>query len=402
MARIELPTNYGMTYLELSKSKSGKFICLLLDMFLRSVSFIERLSLRTLLDRYVSPRSTPKPCAPKTDSPVRTSSSSNQHVAVSSPYNDTSIVIGKLSDLNVSTSVEFSSHVSCFSFIQTPTVMVASILVVGLVSGDLEVYKVSDTGNKLVYRMKLPEGTHAVGISHGSGKSYRFQVLLSMGKCVLDFDTVAVVSGNSDDYTCTVVDLIHQSPMIDCDVLTDESLLASLSADGRVVVTDLDSGNSVRFTCNFESPSRILWDQATGHLLVADEKSGRIMDFSWSNGLVGVATRPNRDMIERGIVPENVHKFSSEINVNTKCMDMWKNTIVSVYDNDLHVYTKSETESGYPISQLNPHYVHEKQTHVGTNREVIVGVIIVSKRKIVMACRHEGGVGGHRFRSIDI
>ena len=395
-SRIELPTTFGITYLELAKTKSGKFVSLLLDMFLRSMSIVERLSFRTLLDRHVDvTRYIPT---------TRTSASAT-HVAACTPFLDAFITVGKLSELTT-LCLEFGSKVTCFTFINTPSVLSSSILAVGLVNGDLEVYKINDAGHKLVYKLQLPNKTHAVSISKGSDKGgRRFQVVLSKGRCILDFDTVAVVSGNTDENACTVVEVIHQSTIIDSDVLAEESILATLSDDGRIVVTDMDTGNKVKFeakSVHDASPSRVLWDQSNGHLLVIDDKSGSITDYSWSNGLVGVATRPTHEVLASGIRPENKHEALKDFQVNPKCFDFNNNMVVSVVDNDLHVYSKSEPDQLYPISPMVHKFVHEKQTHVATNGETISGITIVSGKKVLIACRTEGGNPTYRFRAIDI
>lgn len=397
MARIELPTTFGVSYLELAKSKSGKFVSFLLDLFLRSISFVERLSLRTLLDHHMTLGTSHVPMSPRTST-----SSSHVHVATSNLFLDSVITLAKLADLSTSC-LELGAKVSCFAFINTPSVLSSSILVVGLVNGDLEAYKINDSGNKLVYKLELPNNCFAVSISKGSDKSRRFQVVLSKGRCILDFDTVSVVSGNPDPNACAVIEVIHQHMIIDSDVLAEESLLATLSADGRIVITDMNTGNKVKFVAkNSLNPNRIIWDQSNGHLLVFDEKTGRITDFSWSNGLVGVATRPTHEVVARGVCPENVHEVSDEFHVNTNCVDFNNNMIVSIVDNDLHVYSKSNPDKHYPISPLVHKFVHEKQTHVSTNRETITGISIVSAKKVVVACRSDGAKTSHRFRSIDI
>ena len=398
--KIELPTNFGITYLEAAKSQSGKLVSLLLDTFMRSISFLERLSLRTKLDEYLG-------IGLRSNSPICFATSvASSHVAACNIGSDKTLSIGKVSELSIcSNMIDFESPISCFKFINTPSVVNSSLLVVGLVNGDLHVYKISDAGNKLVYRMKIPGNNFAVGITSGSDKSYRFQVVLSKGKCVLDFDTVAVVSGNVGDdlSTCAVIDLIHQTSVVDCDVLADESFLATVSADGRIVVTDMHSGNCCKFKTSLNgSFLRLFWDQSTGHLLVIDEKEGKMVDYSWSNGLVGVATRPNREILARGHAPENRQKVCLETNVNSKCIDFRKNILVTVVGDDLHVYKKSTTDRLYPISQLAPAFVHEKQTNIHSSRETIRGVAVLNHKKALLVSQPSEGPAGYRFRSIDI
>jgi hypothetical protein len=272
---IELPPNYGLNYLDLAVREFGRIGSLILKGIFHSFDVFDRLNVRSVLDSYGVSRSY--------KSRVMTISSQS-HVAVCKLYHDESVLISvnpnstSLSTCNFT--ITMSHKISCIRFLNIPNILgSASLLVIGTTSGLIEVNKISGCEAKVLYRTKLGGSNYPVGMT--GGNSSRFQIVLALGKCFLDFDLVSVVSGNVAESTPLVVDLVHPGHIVDCDSFG--SIIASISSDGRIVVTDIDSGSYVSFNTVHANPKRLLWNHDNGHLLVGDN-DGKLLDYSWSNG----------------------------------------------------------------------------------------------------------------------
>ena len=254
---------------------------------------------------------------------------------------------------------------------------------------EIEVYKmksISWTSEiKLLYRVCLDcAGNYPVVVSGGMST---FQVILSRGKCCLLFDTMSVISGNTTE-SPVIVDLI-QVGVLDSDVEVNGQLWVSIS-DDKLVITDLEM-NDGSVVVDFVGGRRVFWDRLNSHLLVVDSR-GKVYDMSWSNGLVGVATRP-----EKGVRP-STRACVCDFDVNL--VDFRGNVLVTVVDGELVVYRGEEKSLYYPISRLvNKFEVERKSGVVVYEGEEIFGVCIVGKSKIGIVLKKDDK---ERVKFVDI
>lgn len=360
---IELPQNFGVDFLELAKRQSGKFGQWVLRALFASPKFVDRIGFRARLDP-VEPVLTP------TASTV----ASERWIAQCMCNKDTGLTLLETKSPFARVNMEFDSVVTSIAFIHS-----RGVLVVGLLSGDIEVYNIiSATEIKAIYRLDL-EYTFPVHVAAGSGNS-TFQAILGKGKCVLDFDTIAVVSGNTQ-VAPTAVDLI-QNDIVSCDVLRCSRLLASVSVSGDVVVTCLDSHTSMGFKGTSE-PLKCAWEQTTGHLFIFD-KSGGVWDCSWNNGLTGVASVPTAYTVRAGTEPSSISRVDSIERVDPHVVDTKFGLIATVIDCELFIYKLvKHTNVALDISTPVTQFTLEKRVKFGSD-ETPAGVAVLSQNRVAV------------------
>lgn len=368
---IELPPNYGVNFIELVKRQSGKLGQYLLGVLFAAPTLIDRVWFRAKLDP-VEPILPPKPCTVSCD----------RWTAVSVLNQDTGVTLLETRTPFARVQLEFSSVVTTVAFVHS-----RGVLLVGLLSGEIEVYNVvSPIEIKAVYKAHLKDTFPIQAVSvHNSAT---FEVILGKGKCALEFDLIATISGNTQ-VDPMIVDLI-QNDVVSCDVLKISRLLASVSPNGYTVVTDLDSHTCINFNClslgSSKQQSNIVkcaWDQTNGHLLLIDE-SGNLINCSWSNGLSGVASVPTADTVSSGSRPSTCQYVTGVEQVDPNMIDLKNGILATIVKNELIVYKDAASKAAAPNLSISPRALTfglVKRMQLGTDEQAC-GVSILNANRI--------------------
>lgn len=154
--------------------------------------------------------------------------------------------------------------------------LLGDLLVVGLANGCFEIWKKQDEW-KCLFRYVFPIG---VVPSLIAATMEVIHVVPSKGQCLVSFDTLAALSGQSGEPV--ICDLFSRFT----EIAARDNRVATVGCN-TVLVTDWHT--QVTQTVHIEHAAKAWWI-ANGHLLVLTNE-GTLVDVSWSNGLVGVATR---------------------------------------------------------------------------------------------------------------
>lgn len=354
LQRVEVAPNFGVNVFDLNRLKGGK-LNEIFSRILNPFSVTSRLQFRSAVDMGGLAEL----------QPVRKSVARGSLAA--------SAVVGADQSLTIfsgtkSFSLQLDSAISCFGFVSD------RVVVTGTLSGEILLWLINIAEGineaKCVYRFSC--GSSLFPILTGAGEE-TFQVVLNRGKCMLVFDTVACVSGNTDESTVApvIVDLLQQQPLIDSSCFG--SLLATVSPTS---VTVTDSAEHRAVTWDLESCLRSFWAPSIGHLFVVTE-AGDVVDCAWSNGLVGVSTVPKTVQGK----PSSIEKTG--LVVNPKVVDFRERVCVSVHNNDLFVYSMKSSQSGqFPIAPIVTEFQIDKQVPIKLNsaEDEVVGLEILANR----------------------
>lgn len=365
LKRVELPSNFGVNVFNMNKLKGGKFSEIIYR-FLNPFNVLSRLKFRAAVDigaLHEIPSQLNPLAASKNGSLVA--------------YADKNLV--RIFSQLGSYTLEGKHAITCLGFITD------RVLVTGNINGDIEVFNltVSDPiyEAKCVYKFNCGSEQGIIPVLVASDRNETtFQVVLNRGKCMLIFDTIACVSGNTDEseVSPTIVDLLQDQPVIDGDCLNDILATVSLSS---VFITDSRTHKAVSF--NIEAPARCIWASDIGHLFIINQE-GEVIDCAWSEGLVGVSTFPKSIKSK----PASVERAG--LVVDPQIVDIRENRLVTVENNDLFVYSRKQTgnDKQYPVSPIVSEFDIEKQLPIRINPgEEVVSVRICDAKTVCVITR---------------
>ena len=372
LSRVEVPPNFGVNLVNLNRIRNGK-ILEIASRVLNPFGVVDRIGFRASIDAAglsdISPR-------------VMTTSRGSL-VATAAVGVDASVSI---SMNNTMYKLSLGAIVSCIGFIGD------HLLVTGCVNGDLEAWQIT-VGKDGVHEAKC-----LYKFNCGKANAYplfitanqeAFQVILNRGKAMLVFDTVAVVSGNTDEsvFSPVIIDLLQSRPVLDCAIF--DSLVASLNP-ASVTVTDTLTHKAVSW--EVIDGERCFWSETVGHLFIVTQ-NGDLVDAAWSNGLVGVSTIPNSRSIASGNKPVSVERTG--LSLNPLLVDIRDSFLVTVKGDDLVLYSiKSSRNPQFPISSIVTEFQLEKQVPIQTNandQEVIIAARLCEKRTCAVLIQNQQG-----------
>jgi hypothetical protein len=351
--RVEVPPNFGVNLLNLQRIRHGR-ISEIVASLLNPFNVVSRIKFRAAVDvNGLSEITEPYPLTQSLGSLVAFAKvGSDSSVSITSQYS------GMINHL-----LPLTGTVSCFTFIGP------EMLLTGTTSGDIELWRISNEDAKCLYKFNSGP-VFPVHLASCCGEDSFFAAILSKGKCMLVFDTIACVSGNTDEalFSPVIVDLLQSQYILDCSVFN--SLVSSVNGSS-VHSTDLKSHTSASWNLPVEC-SKVFWAPSIGHLF-AVAVDGSVIDCSWSNGLVGVSTMPSTNS-----APSSVEKTS--LLVNPSLVDLKHSILVTIIDNNLLVYSlKSSGNGQFPTFPIITEFLLDKQVPVNLNNaleETVAGITI--------------------------
>ena len=374
LKRVELPSNFGVNVLNLNKVKGGR-INDLLSRVLNPFNVANRLQFRSAVDigGLAETVSLTNPIAVSPDGKLTAFAHKNQ--------------IHLFSQVG-SYILEQAHQVTCLGFVA------GKVLVTGNDDGDVEVFiltvKEPIFEAKCVYKFSCgrDSGIFPILIASDEHES-TFQVVLSRGKCMLVFDTIACISGNTDESTVApaIVDLLQQQPVTDGDCMS--GLLATIALNS-VFVTNTASHKAISF--NIESPTRCLWASDIGHLFIVTQ-AGEVLDCAWSDGLIGVSTFP------KAINSKPASIENTGLVVDPELVDIGQNKLVTISNGDLFVYQRKQAgnERQYPVSPISSEFLLDKQLPIRINPGEEVAALCLCDMNTVCVIATSGG---NSFRAV--
>jgi hypothetical protein len=354
LQRVEVPPNFGVNVFDMNRLKGGK-VNEFLSRILNPFSVVSRLQFRAAVDISGISDLIPRRLTVARGALVASAMIGADQVVT--------ICAGEQTF-----SLKFENAVSCIGFVGD------RLLLTGTVLGDIELWYLNLTEGineaKCVYRFHCGSSLFAVLLG---SNDHTFQVILNRGKCMLVFDTVACVSGNTDESATApvIVDLLQPPPLTDAESF--DALIATVSLTS-VTVTDTAEHRSVSW--DFEGACRSFWAPIIGHLFLVTE-NGEVVDCAWSDGLVGVSTV----LKAIGGKPASVERTG--LVVNPQLVDFKEKSFVTVNDNDLSIYSIKTGASGrFPISPIVTEFQIEKQVPIRFNaaEENVVAVKILGNK----------------------
>lgn len=335
--RVEVPPNFGINVLNLQRLRLGKFSEYLAD-FLNPFNVANRVRFRASVD-------------------IKGSSDIIPYQKTESQSNITTFAnIGIDSFVSILTESSFhrlplTNIVSCFTFVGP------DLLLTGTTGADIELWRILPEEAKCLYKFK----SSAFPV-HFSSSENSFIAILNRGKCMLVFDKISCVSGNTDEalFSPVIVDLLQNQPILHC--TSFQSLVASVN--GSSIYTT-DTSNHASASWNLpEDCCKIFSLRSIGHLL-AITLDGSVLDCAWSNGLVGVSTKPSAIT-----APTSIERTT--LVVNPKLVDCKHSKIVTIIGKDLLVYSlKNYGSKDSPTFPIVTEFFLEKQVPV--NLDISMG-----------------------------
>ena len=339
LKRVELPPTFGVNVANLSALKGGK-LQEILSKIITPFDVVSRLKFRATVD------------VGGLDEPVLAGPSISSSRSMVAFANLGSAAVVYFFTETGSFSLSLSHTVTCIHLIDD------HLFVSGNSAGEIELWNLR-LGDpifeaKCLYRFSC----NVAGVFPilCSASEETFQVILSKGKCMLSFDTIACASGNTDESAVApvIIDLLQPPPIVFCDSTRDGSL-ATLS-ESSVCITNINTHKAISFDVN---AVKCLWANDIGHLYVI-LASGEVWDCAWSSGLVGVSTVPS--CIEEK--PSSMEKI--DLTVDPARVDLTGNRLVTMEDGNIIIYSRKQgaNQKQYPVSPSVTEFELEKQLPV--------------------------------------
>ena len=365
LTRVELPPTFGVNVLDLGRFKGGR-IGETLSRILNPFNVLSRLQFRATVD---------------SGTPPEVSESNRRVVSCGS--------LVAYADIAMDSAVHVFSQAGAFKLELKDTVTCIGfaadrVLVTGTVTGGIEVWFLTIKDPifeaKCVYKINCGGPNIVPTLITSDIQGQIFQVVLNKGKCMLLFDSIACISGNTDEASVApvIVDLLQQRPIVDGDCM--QFFLATLSLTS-VTVTDVASHKAISF--DVEMPLRCAWASDIGHLFIVNE-AGEVIDCAWSDGLVDVSSFP-RTVNGR---PSSVEKTG--LIVDPDRFDIKDNKIVTVENGEILVYSRRQAgnEKQFPVSPIVCEFALDKQLPVRMSPgDAIIAVRMPDTRSVCVVVR---------------
>ena len=276
---------------------------------------------------------------------------------------DSSVVVFDKNKLSI---LELGSTVTSVGFVAV------KLLAVGLVAGDFQLWSLVASTAQCVYRYSLPTGSFPRSIVASADIIH---IIPSRGRCVLNFDLVAAASG------CALVDpLVLDAAPAGISACSTNGIVATVN-NSSVSVVDTRTGYTQSVDCNGDT---LFW--WSGHLFVFT--SGKsLLDVSWSNGLVGVATTTPTV----GKAPVCIHPI--DLMINDEHIEAWNfidckhGLLVTASTSNFFVFRIRQGDKRYPISDIKTKFELVQQECI--NNGTIQGVTIVSSNTCAVVVETE-------------